>query len=146
MRSLSKFKTLASLRLSVVIESVMALPSVPASARSNTARLTLRASGAMAARQNEDDRRCGRRLISPLPHPLISSERCSEFAARDCVYYNLVKTDPHCGPRPFAAATFATFAWMAASSWGIWQQWLMCAVGLLLIYLALATRLVDNAE
>jgi O-antigen ligase len=48
--------------------------------------------------------------------------------------------------QPFAAATFATFASMAAFSWGIWQEWLMCAVGLLLIYLALATRLVDNAQ
>jgi hypothetical protein len=46
----------------------MALPSVPASARSNTARLTLRAFGAVAARQNEDDRRCGRRLVSVAPN------------------------------------------------------------------------------
>lgn len=35
---------------------------------------------------------------------------------------------------PFAVAAFATFFAMAAFAWGIWQEWLMCAVGLLAIY------------
>ena len=48
--------------------------------------------------------------------------------------------------QPFAAATFATFVAIAAFSWGIWQEWQMCAVGLLMIYLALAARMVGNAR
>lgn len=40
--------------------------------------------------------------------------------------------------QPFAAATFAVFASVEAFSWGIWQAWLMCAVGLLLLYLRIA--------
>jgi hypothetical protein len=43
--------------------------------------------------------------------------------------------------QPFAAASFATFVAMAAFSWGIWQEWLMCAVALLWIYLTLAKGL-----
>jgi O-antigen ligase len=36
--------------------------------------------------------------------------------------------------QPFAAATFAVFIAIAAFSWGMWQTWLMCAVGLLVLY------------
>jgi O-antigen ligase len=40
--------------------------------------------------------------------------------------------------QPFAAATFAVFASVEAFAWGIWQTWLMCAVGLVLLYLRIA--------
>jgi O-antigen ligase len=40
--------------------------------------------------------------------------------------------------QPFAAATFATFLGIAAFAWGMWQTWLICAVGLLALYLRLA--------
>jgi O-antigen ligase len=46
--------------------------------------------------------------------------------------------------QPFAVATFATFFAMAAFAWGIWQEWLMCAVGLLVIYSRVAASLVGN--
>jgi O-antigen ligase len=40
--------------------------------------------------------------------------------------------------QPFAAATFAVFVSIEAFAWGIWQPWLMCAVGLVLLYLRIA--------
>jgi O-antigen ligase len=40
--------------------------------------------------------------------------------------------------QPFAVATFVTFFAVAAFAWGMWQEWLMCAVGLLAIYSRLA--------
>jgi O-antigen ligase len=47
----------------------------------------------------------------------------------------------------FAAATFTTFAAVAAFSWGMWQEWLICAVGLMVIYLMLGARLsMANAD
>lgn len=45
---------------------------------------------------------------------------------------------------PFAVAAFATFFAMAAFAWGIWQEWLMCAVGLLAIYSRAAASLVGD--
>jgi O-antigen ligase len=48
--------------------------------------------------------------------------------------------------QPFAAATFAVFTAIAAFSWGIWQTWLMCAVGLLVLYLRTATSATDPAK
>jgi O-antigen ligase len=41
--------------------------------------------------------------------------------------------------QPFAAAFFATFMSIAAFSWGMWQAWLMFAVGLSAVYLKTAT-------
>ena len=46
--------------------------------------------------------------------------------------------------QPFAVATFATFFAIAAFAWGIWQEWLTCAVGLLVIYSRVAASLVGN--
>ena len=43
--------------------------------------------------------------------------------------------------QPFAAATFASFAIIAAFSWGIWQTWWMCAAALAAIYLCLGAGL-----
>jgi len=40
--------------------------------------------------------------------------------------------------QPFAAATFAVFVAIAAFAWGMWQPWLMCAVGLVLLYIRMA--------
>jgi len=40
--------------------------------------------------------------------------------------------------QPFAAASFAVFLSIAAFAWGIWQTWLMCAVGLTVLYLRMA--------
>ena len=40
--------------------------------------------------------------------------------------------------QPFATATFSVFVSIAAFAWGIWQTWLMCAVGLMLLYLRIA--------
>lgn len=42
--------------------------------------------------------------------------------------------------QPFAAATFVAFWAIAAFGWGMWQTWLMCAVGLMLVYLGIAAR------
>ncbi|MGO8843191.1 MAG: O-antigen ligase family protein [Methyloceanibacter sp.] len=41
--------------------------------------------------------------------------------------------------QPFAAASFAVFMSIAAFAWGIWQTWLMCAVGLSVLYLRTAS-------
>jgi O-antigen ligase len=40
--------------------------------------------------------------------------------------------------QPFAAACFTTFVTIAAFAWGIWQVWLMCAVALMPLYMAMA--------
>jgi len=40
--------------------------------------------------------------------------------------------------QPFAAATFGTFLGIASFAWGMWQTWLICAVGLMVVYLRLA--------
>jgi O-antigen ligase len=37
--------------------------------------------------------------------------------------------------QPFAAGSFAAFALVGASAWGMWQSWFMCAVALLPIYI-----------
>jgi len=39
---------------------------------------------------------------------------------------------------PFAGATFTTFLVTASVAWGMWQTWLICAVGLMAVYLRLA--------
>lgn len=41
--------------------------------------------------------------------------------------------------QPFAASSFAVFMFIAASAWGMWQPWLMFAVGLSVVYLKTAT-------
>ena len=45
--------------------------------------------------------------------------------------------------QPFAAATFATAAIIAAFAWGIWQTWWMCGLGLAALYVSLAARVVS---
>jgi O-antigen ligase len=45
--------------------------------------------------------------------------------------------------QPFAAATFAVFVAIAAFAWGMWQPWLMCAVGLVLLYIRMAAGTVQ---
>jgi hypothetical protein len=40
--------------------------------------------------------------------------------------------------QPFAAAAFASFMTIAGLAWGMWQVWLLCAMALVPIYLALA--------
>ena len=39
--------------------------------------------------------------------------------------------------QPYAVAAFTVFAVIAALAWGMWQAWLICAVGLLVLYLLL---------
>jgi O-antigen ligase len=39
---------------------------------------------------------------------------------------------------PFAGATFTIFLATASVAWGMWQTWLICAVGLMAVYLRLA--------
>jgi hypothetical protein len=41
--------------------------------------------------------------------------------------------------QPFAAAHFAVFVSIAAFAWGMWQTWLIFAVGLSVVYLMTAT-------
>lgn len=42
--------------------------------------------------------------------------------------------------QPFAAAAFATVMGMASFAWGMWQTWLVCAVGLVALYFGLAAE------
>ena len=42
--------------------------------------------------------------------------------------------------QPYAAAAFAAFMGIAAFAWGMWQTWLICAVALMPLYLAVAAR------
>jgi O-antigen ligase len=42
--------------------------------------------------------------------------------------------------QPFAAATFTVFLATVSTSWGMWQAWLVCGVGLMLLYLLIAAR------
>jgi O-antigen ligase len=42
--------------------------------------------------------------------------------------------------QPFAAATFTVFLATVSTSWGMWQAWLICGVGLMLLYLLIAAR------
>ena len=42
--------------------------------------------------------------------------------------------------QPFAAATFTVFLATVSTSWGMWQVWLVCGVGLMLLYLLIAAR------
>jgi O-antigen ligase len=48
--------------------------------------------------------------------------------------------------QPFAAASFAVFMSIAAFSWGMWQTWLMFAVGLSVVYLRTATSAAQPQE
>ena len=41
---------------------------------------------------------------------------------------------------PFAAGTFTTFLAIASVAWGMWQTWLICAVGLMAVYLRLSVE------
>lgn len=47
--------------------------------------------------------------------------------------------------QPFAAATFAAFAIIAAFAWGMWQTWFMCAIALLPLYVAIASATVRES-
>jgi O-antigen ligase len=47
--------------------------------------------------------------------------------------------------QPFAAAAFTAFLVTLATSWGMWQVWLVCGVGLMLIYLLAAARAPQEA-
>jgi len=47
--------------------------------------------------------------------------------------------------QPFAAASFAAFACIAAFAWGMWQSWFMCAVGLVPLYLRMTAAAVDGS-
>jgi O-antigen ligase len=42
--------------------------------------------------------------------------------------------------QPFACAAFAAFATSIAFAWSVWQVWLLCAAGLLLLYLFVGAR------
>jgi len=42
--------------------------------------------------------------------------------------------------QPFAAATFTVFLATVSTSWSMWQAWLICGVGLMLLYLLIAAR------
>jgi O-antigen ligase len=42
--------------------------------------------------------------------------------------------------QPFAAATFTAFLATVSTSWSMWQAWLVCGVGLMLLYLLVAAR------
>jgi O-antigen ligase len=42
--------------------------------------------------------------------------------------------------QPFAAATFTSFMATVSTSSSMWQAWLVCGVGLMLLYLLLAAR------
>jgi len=42
--------------------------------------------------------------------------------------------------QPFAAATFTVFLATVSTSWGMWQVWLVCGIGLMLLYLLIAAR------
>ena len=48
--------------------------------------------------------------------------------------------------QPFAAATFATYAASVAFSWGVWQTWLLCAIGLAVVYLLIAAHAATGRE
>jgi O-antigen ligase len=47
--------------------------------------------------------------------------------------------------QPFAAATFTAFLATVSTSWSMWQVWLICGVGLMLLYLLIAARQVKAA-
>jgi O-antigen ligase len=42
--------------------------------------------------------------------------------------------------QPFAAAMFVAFASTVTFAWGMWQTWLICAIGLMLLYFLVAAR------
>jgi O-antigen ligase len=42
--------------------------------------------------------------------------------------------------QPFAAATFTVFLATVSTAWGMWQVWLVCGIGLMLLYLLIAAR------
>jgi O-antigen ligase len=48
--------------------------------------------------------------------------------------------------QPFAAAAFTLLAVIAAFAWGMWQTWLLCAVGLFALYLLMAASLYQTPE
>jgi len=41
--------------------------------------------------------------------------------------------------QPFGAASFVAFALVGAFAWGMWQSWFMCAIGLVPLYLRVAS-------
>jgi O-antigen ligase len=47
--------------------------------------------------------------------------------------------------QPFAAAAFVAFALAGAFAWGMWHSWFMCAVGLVPLYLRVATATCTRA-
>ena len=51
---------------------------------------------------------------------------------------------PPASAQPFAAGAFAAFALVGAFAWGMWQSCFMCAVGLLPLYLRVATAVVEE--
>jgi hypothetical protein len=48
--------------------------------------------------------------------------------------------------QPFAGGAFAAFALIGAFAWGMWQSWFMCAIGLVPLYLRVATAAVQTAS
>jgi O-antigen ligase len=46
--------------------------------------------------------------------------------------------------QPFVAGGFAAFAIVGAFAWGMWQSWFLCAVGLVPLYLRVATASVEE--
>jgi O-antigen ligase len=48
--------------------------------------------------------------------------------------------------QPYGAATFTLFAGIATFAWGMWQVWLVCAVGLLPLYLLMPTALLPRRD
>ncbi|HXG79737.1 MAG TPA: O-antigen ligase family protein [Methyloceanibacter sp.] len=47
--------------------------------------------------------------------------------------------------QPYAAATFVAFATMLGFAWGMWQTWLICAAGLIFLYLRIAAAAAEWA-
>ena len=48
--------------------------------------------------------------------------------------------------QPYGAASFILFAVIAAFAWGMWQVWLVCAIGLLPLYLLMPAALLRGAN
>jgi O-antigen ligase len=48
--------------------------------------------------------------------------------------------------QPYGAACFTLFAVIAAFAWGMWQVWLVCAIGLLPLYLLMPAALLRGSR
>jgi hypothetical protein len=48
--------------------------------------------------------------------------------------------------QPYAAATFASFAIMVGLAWSMWQTWLLCASGLIFLYVRTAAASSERSQ